>query len=142
MDFLPLVREEIDAGAELIKRLGADQTPVRVAFWLKPTDEPRWYLYLAADWVPHRSSTAGYKVVQKIVRAMDNEYLDLFKTKVISMNDPLTIAAQQFHQDYPSKSPSWYGNSEFGSELVDKVYLYPTELLEASTKPSVAASVK
>ena len=48
MDQGPLVIQEVDEGEELVRRLDR-VLPVKVAFWLKETEEGPWYLYIASD---------------------------------------------------------------------------------------------
>ena len=47
MDTELLVENKIEDGAALIRQLIRDQFEVRVAFWVKRTEEGLWYLYIA-----------------------------------------------------------------------------------------------
>ena len=59
MDQGQLVSEEIDAGAELVRRL--DQyVPVKAAFWVKDSEEGQWYLYIASDQITDTNLGAAY----------------------------------------------------------------------------------
>jgi hypothetical protein len=46
MDQNTLVSEQTESGKRLVEALAADEFDVRVAFWAKPTDEEKWFLYL------------------------------------------------------------------------------------------------
>ncbi len=48
MDQAPLVTEEIDAGADLIRQL-EKSFPLQAAFWAKDSDGGPWYLHIASD---------------------------------------------------------------------------------------------
>jgi hypothetical protein len=58
MDQTTLVTPEIDAGAELIRRLDRS-VPVRAAFWVKDSDEGQWYLYIASDQLNDQNLDVG-----------------------------------------------------------------------------------
>ena len=46
------VREQFDSGERLREALVADGFDIRVAFWAKPTDDGKWFLYLASpEWM-------------------------------------------------------------------------------------------
>ena len=48
MDQRPLVTEEIDAGADLVRAFD-QRLAVKAAFWLKASDEDYRHLYIASD---------------------------------------------------------------------------------------------
>jgi hypothetical protein len=46
-----VVREQTECGKRLIEALAAPPFAVRVAFWAKPSDDGKWFRYLAATTV-------------------------------------------------------------------------------------------
>ncbi len=65
MDQGQLVSEEIDVGAELVRRL--DQyVPVKAAFWVKASEEKQWYLYIASDQITDTNRGAAYGQVLRL----------------------------------------------------------------------------
>lgn len=69
MDQNSLVKEEIDFGADFVRRF--DQyRPVKVAFWLRKSEEPRPYLYIASDQIDRDDIRAAYADVRHVSTAM------------------------------------------------------------------------
>jgi len=46
----------------------ADGFDVRLAFWTKPTDEGKWFLYLASPVVDEKGPAAAYRLVRDVMR--------------------------------------------------------------------------
>lgn len=124
MDPKPLVTEEIDAGAELVREFDKFM-PVKAAFWLYPSEKGRWLLYIASDEIEDRTIRDGYMELVRLTESMRNPYLDLFQVKLKSGGDPLVAAIMALHQRYPGKFPIRYGERRFGKLSVDAAYLYP-----------------
>ena len=65
MDQGPLVVEETAAGAEFVRR--RDQHfPVKVAFWLKDSEEGHWLLYISSDQINDKTLDSAYGEVLRI----------------------------------------------------------------------------
>lgn len=70
MDFGPLLKEEIEAGAEFLRQFN-QYAPIKVAFWLKaPGDDVFRYLHVASDQIDETKIFVGYGVVNRIGAAM------------------------------------------------------------------------
>lgn len=131
MDQGPLVSEEIGAGAELVR--GFDKyKPVKVAFWLKASDENQRYLYISSNQIDDTNLELAYGEVLRLAGEMHNPYLDPFRVKVISGEDPLAQAATDIQKRFPATIPTRFHGTSFGGIWVDDVYIYP---------PPLAASV-
>jgi len=131
MDQGPLVSEEIDAAADLI-RVFDKIWPVKVAFWLKASDEDQRYLYIASDSIKDTNLGAAYRDVVRMVRHKPSPYLDVFRIKVIAGTNPLASAAADVIHRYPAPLATRIGGGKFGGLTVDDGYIYP---------PSVASAV-
>jgi hypothetical protein len=127
MDQGPLVREETEAGAELVRRLDTN-FPVRAAFWLKDSEEGRWYLYVASDQINDNTVRVGYGEVLRLADEMASPYLDPFQVKLIPASDPRSQAALDIHRRYPAKIATRFGGQNFGGMGVSEVYLYPASI--------------
>ncbi len=124
MDQEPLVSEEIDAGAELVRQLDK-YVPVKAAFWLKDSEEGQWYLYVASDEINDRNLDVVYGEVLRLAGQMASPDLDPFRVKLIPAGDPLAQAALDIHRRYPRPMATRFGGKSFGGMSVDGVYLYP-----------------
>ena len=54
-----MVNEQIVSGKRLIEAMRAEGLAVPIAFWAKPTEEEKWYLYLAS---PMAYEPKGHRV--------------------------------------------------------------------------------
>lgn len=127
MDNGPLVKEEIDAGRELVRRLGRIR-PVKTAFWLKASDNPFRYLYLASERNDAHKDDLTYREVLPVEREMDNPDLDGFRIKVIAADHPLARAAVEIAERYPASAGRRHGEMPFGNLYADDLYVYPLPL--------------
>ncbi|WP_165070706.1 hypothetical protein [Paludisphaera rhizosphaerae] len=116
--------EETEAGAEFIGRFDA-VIPVKVAFWLNPTEAGRWYLYIASDEFDDQNLGPGYREVLRQAKEHSNFYVDPFRVRLIPARDPRALAALDIHRRYPSQRPTRIGAGAFGGMSVDGVFIYP-----------------
>ncbi|MBL8800174.1 MAG: hypothetical protein JNM56_40200 [Planctomycetia bacterium] len=127
MDQGPLVMEEIDAGAELVRAFDK-YAPVEVAFWLKASDEEQRYLYIASDQIKDTNLGAAYGEVLRLAQRLSSPYLDPFRVKLISAANPLAQAATEIHRRFPGRLATRFGGRLWGRVSVDDVYIYPSPL--------------
>jgi hypothetical protein len=127
MDQGPLVMEEIDAGAELVR--GFDRyEPLKAAFWLKASDEDHRFLYLASERIDDTNFDVAYGEVLRLADEMRSTHLDPFRVKLIGADDPLAEAAVELHHRFPGRMATRFGGKTFGGVSVDEVYIYPLPL--------------
>ena len=124
MDQGPLVIEEANAGEEFVRRLDK-RLPVSAAFWVKDSEEERWYLYVASDEITDSNLNVAYGEVLRVAADAPSPHLDPFQVKLIPSGDPLAQAALTIHHRFPTKLATRLGSSNFGGMGVDAVYLYP-----------------
>lgn len=127
MDQNSLVGEAIEAGAELIWQFDKS-FPVRVAFWLKPEDGWRWYLFITSDRIDYSNIGDGYEKLIRITSANPTPFLDPFQVKLIPTDDPLAREAITFHQRYPGRPGTRLGSGTFGGRETEGVYIYPSPI--------------
>jgi len=127
MDTWSLVSEEIDAGAELAREFDKFK-PVSAAFWLKASDDDQRYLYVASEEIDDTNFDLAYGEVLRLAAKMHSIYLDPFRVKVISADDPLAQAAMEIHNRFPGRMATRFGGKMFGGVSVDDVFIYPSPL--------------
>jgi hypothetical protein len=132
MDQNTLVAAEVDAGAELVARFDK-YMPVSVAFWLKPTENSPWSLYIASERMDDTTLDRGYGEVLRLAGEMQTPYLDPFQVKLTRADDPLVRAVLDIHRRYPGRLPIRYGGTSLGGLSVDGVYVYPLAVTAPST---------
>src|SRR5437879_11296410 len=93
MDQDPVVSEQTESGKRLIEALAAAGFDVRVAFWAKPSDDGKWFLYLASPAVDEKGPLAAYRFVFDVLRQIPDLGIEPLEVKVIGLNDSLAQAA-------------------------------------------------
>ena len=124
MDPRPLVIDEIDAGSELVRDFDKFM-PVKAAFWLYPSSNDRWLLYIASEDIDGSSIRRGYREIWRLTNAMQNPNLDLFQIKLIGANHPLATAVLKLHERHSGTQPIRIGEATLGRMGINAAYLYP-----------------
>lgn len=127
MDQGPLVIEETDAGADLVRRFDKYAT-VKAAFWAKASEENRWYLYIASDQFDDTHLDTAYGEVLRLAAQMASPHLDPFQVKLVTTSDPLARAAMDVHRRYAGNMATQFGGKNFGGLSVEGVYIYPASV--------------
>jgi hypothetical protein len=103
----------------------------------KPTDEEKWFLYLASPMVDDKGPAAAYRLVHSIMRRTPDLWIEPLEIRVIGMNDSLTEAALEAikpkvpNSPYAIKNPKPYPGmtvlrgETLGGLSVDGAYIYP-----------------
>lgn len=132
MDNGPLVTEEIDAGAELIRQF--DQyAPIKAAFWLRASGDDARYLYLASDQVRDTNLYEAYGEVVRLIDQIDNPYLSIFRVKIIYGTNPLALSAAEINEQYPNRFGTRLKGQTLGNLIIEDVYIYPPSVLVATS---------
>jgi hypothetical protein len=124
MDQGPLVTEEIEGAAKFLAAFGK-QVPIRVAFWLKDSEEGLWFLYVASDEITDENFDVGYGKVARVARSIIDPWFDHFRVKLLGMDDPLAMAALELSRRHPGRVPLRFRDSSFGGMSVEDAYIYP-----------------
>ena len=124
MDQAPLVIDEIEAGAEFIRRLNGYQR-VAAACWLRPDEDAERYLHVALDGLTDDKIDNAYAEVLRVADEMKDHYIDPFRVKVISTDDRIAKAVLDIYRRYRAPIPTRVKGSVFGGMAVDEVYIYP-----------------
>ena len=123
MDTNPLVTEEIDTGAELAARF-RQSVPVEAAFWINPSDDGRWALYIASPEFNNANYDRGYREILRLAQEMRTPYIDPFQVRLIGTDDPLAKAADEINRKFPGPVPTRFRGTNFGGMSVEEVYIY------------------
>lgn len=146
MDQDTVVSERTESGKRLIEALVAAGLEVRVAFWAKPTDEEKWFLYLAIPIVDKEGPTAAYRQVLSVVRKVPELWIDPSEVRVVGLNDSLTEAALELVRPKVPDSPfavrnprpfpgmTRFGGATLGGVDIDGAYIYPLQSVVPAKK--------
>lgn len=137
MDQNSVVNGQTECGNRLIAALAAAGFDVQVAFWAKPTDEGKWFLYLSTPIVDEQGPAAAYRLVHRILRQTPDLWIEPLAIRVVGLNDSLAKAASELAQPTVPESPLAVRNpkpypgmtqldgSTLGGVSIDGAYIYP-----------------
>lgn len=123
MDNGPLVKEEIEAGATFAREFDR-YMPLKAAFWLKSSDDYR-YFYLTSDRIDDSTMGDAYREVVRLAQQLRLSDLDMFRIKVVAGDDPMAEAAAEQIRKYPDSTGKRFGYRTFGERFFEDGYLYP-----------------
>jgi hypothetical protein len=124
MDKGPLVNEQINAGVRFLAEF-QNYLPIQSAFWLKESENGRWYLYVASDQITDENFDVVYGEVGRLAEVIRDPNFDVFQVKVIGADDSLAKAVLEMQKRYPGRSPLRFHDKTFGGHNFEEVYVYP-----------------
>jgi hypothetical protein len=137
MDQDSVVVDQVDAGKRLMAALEAKGFEIRLAFWAKPSDEGKWYLYLASPFVSQKGPLEAYRFVLEVIGNLPDLWIDFFDIKVLGLDDSLTKAGMALMKPKVSSDPfavkppkpfpgmTRFNGSNLGGLSVDGATFYP-----------------
>jgi hypothetical protein len=124
MDTITLVDRQIEEGQILLDRLTAAEVAIKATWWVKPTDEDRWSLYVVTSLVDQMGLISAYRRVNDVRRSLGDFQITSSDIKLIGEN---ASAAQEMigRQDLmPGRLLSPTAPRMIGGIPVDEVYVY------------------
>ncbi len=127
MDQNLLVTEQIDEGRKIVDRCVAAGIDVPAAFWLRPSEDGHWYLYIATKVVEDKGLAAAFKaVLGEIRRLSPPPSLDsLGDLKVIGSTNPITEDVLNIQSRYVTSLATRYRGNQLGNVSIEEAYIYP-----------------
>ncbi len=126
MDNITLVESQIEDGRTLLAELEQRGFPVKAACWLKTTDDPQWFLYIATPIVEKQRGAKPYEQIQAIVREIPQPFwIEPLDVKLIGATEPITKAVLEMLRRYPGKRPIHYTGEHLGDASIEGAYIYP-----------------
>jgi hypothetical protein len=125
MDQITLVDRQIEDGQKLLLQLARDGLDVTAAFWLRPSDENWWHLYIASKQVDEQGPTAAYRKVQMSLHRLPGLSISLADIKLIETRDPLTHDIMKIRKRYTGAAPIRFGGAQLGDILIEEALIYP-----------------
>ena len=121
-----------------LDRQDAGRLPGQGACWIKFEEERRWYLYISAETLDRLDSIAGYGVIQRFTRELNNPFLDLVRTKLVRPGDPIVPAVEEIQERFQGYLPMNYNGDYLARIPIDGAYIYATAAQVAD--PALAPS--
>jgi hypothetical protein len=123
-----LLVEQKDDGQRLVEQLVRDGFEVRASFWLKPSEESAWQLYLALPLVdpsnPSNLSTA-YRKVYSSLSKLPSPWVSFSDIKLIDESSPIAQAAVEVRDRRVAPGATIYRGKSLGGITIGEAYIYP-----------------
>jgi hypothetical protein len=128
MDTESLVEERVNDGQKVIAILLAGGFPVTAAFWLKATENDKWYFYVASAVVDDEGLAKAYRKLHPLVRVLPQPcWVDPLEIKLIGPSNPIAkdVLAAQARAGGPGVSPLRWRGKRLGTVSIEEAYFYP-----------------
>jgi hypothetical protein len=120
-----LVDNQIDDGREVVERLASNGFDVTAAAWVKPSEDDRWFLYIASKEVDAKGLTAAFGALRVAMEGMNEPWLSVFEVKFIRTTDPITKDLLDIQRRHPGPFARRSRPPRLGDLATDEVYVYP-----------------
>ena len=125
MDQELLVKSMIDDGQKLIDQLVRDGFPVRVALWVKSSEDGAWSFYLASPEVDLENPGDAYRRVYTSLSKVPNCSISLSEIKLVNGTNPVARAAVSLRDGHAGTAPTRFHGERLGNLSVEEAYVYP-----------------
>jgi hypothetical protein len=125
MDQISLVDRRIDDGQKLVLQLARDDFKVTAAFWLKPSEDNWWNLYIATKAVDENGPAMAYRALQKSQQQLIGTTISLVDVKLIGASNPITRDVLKIQRQYSGSAPIRFGGARLGNVSVEEALIYP-----------------
>ena len=121
-----MVNGKLEGGRHLIDALRAKDCGIEVAFWVKESDEEKWFLYLASPCVDEKGPGEAYRLIHAILHHAPEWGIDPFEVMVVGSGNPMAQAAVTMVKSKMYLGITRLGRSVLGRVSVDGAYVYPS----------------
>src|SRR5438309_1912675 len=128
MDTDTLVENRIDYGQKIVEELPQHGFEVMAAFWVKASENGKWYFYIVSPVVDAEGLTKAYRLLHPAVRAMPQPFwIDPLQIKLIGPSNPLArdVMAILSRVSGPRVGPIRWKGTYLGNLSIEGAYLYP-----------------
>jgi len=128
MDTITLGTERIDDADRLIKQLPQAELEAMAAFWLKSTENDKWYFYLVSPVAETTALPQAYGRLHTLIRQMPPPFsIDPLEVRLIGPTNPIARDVLDILRRIPGPQPCpiRWGGIRLGNVSIDGAYLYP-----------------
>ncbi len=126
MDTAVLVEKLIKDGRLLVDKLLKSGFNLIAAFWIKPVDDERWYLYLISGSVDQIGLKAAYSAVGEQLQSIPDCWISPTQIKLIDERNKIALDVVRFLNLFPGRRPNPLLLNSVGSISIDEFHLlYP-----------------
>jgi hypothetical protein len=135
MDQRPLVENQIDDGFKLARTLVAEGFDVAAAFWVCPSEDGEWVLYLASRMVDESGPSVAYRKVADALRTLEDPWVSMSEIKVIGERNPITQDVLGIMRKHPGPMATRSRRPLLGKMEIEEAYIYPPLQATARREP-------
>lgn len=128
MDTDTLVRELIDAGQKLAEELPQRGFDVSAAFWIKASENEKWYFYIVSPMVDSKGLAQAYRMLHPLVRGLPQSFwINPLEIRLIGPSNPIAKDVLDIHKGTagPPVSPIRWSGRRLGDVSIETAYIYP-----------------
>jgi hypothetical protein len=128
MDPDTLVSPPFDEGQKLIEELSQRGFPVTAAFWIKASENGKWYFYIVSPAVDDEGLAQAYRRLHPLVWALPQRFrIDPLAIKLIGPANPIAQDVLAIHArgSGPRGGRIRWGGKRVGHVSIEDAYLYP-----------------
>jgi hypothetical protein len=126
MDTYALVEEMIEEGRRFVAQLRLKRFDTTAAFWVKTSDEGRWFLYVASKAFDERGPAAAYRDAYSILREMQPSWLSMSEIKLVGADNPIARDVVALRDRHTGRIPARYRGPTVGNLTIEEAYIYPS----------------
>jgi hypothetical protein len=123
-----LVSNLVGDGQRLVDELPRSGFAVAAAFWLKASEDCKWYFYIVSPSVDSDGLAKAYRRLHPLVRNLSAPVeIDPLEIKLIGPSNPIArdVVAVLGRFTGTSRLPILWGGKELGNVSIEEAYLYP-----------------
>ena len=125
MDTQTLVDDKIHDGQRFITLLVRNNFDVKVACWVKTSEEDDWFLYVASGEVDKKGLAAAYREAYRVLGTLDTPWITASQLKLVRSDDPIVADVQETQHLLTAAFPAISHRPQLGDLSTQEVYIYP-----------------
>jgi len=124
MDTQALVDDRIHAGQRFITLLYLKNFDVKVACWVKTSEEGEWFLYIASGEVDRKGLAEAYREAYRVLEELDVPWIAASQLKLVRSDDPIVADVQETQHPLTAAFPTVSHRPQLGDISTQEVYIY------------------
>jgi hypothetical protein len=125
MDTQTLVDDKIHAGLRFITLLVRNNFDVKVACWVKTSEEDDWFLYVASGEVDKKGLAEAYREAYRALEVLDTPWITASQLKLVRSDDPIVADVKETQHLLTAAFPTISHRPQLGDLSTQEVYIYP-----------------
>jgi hypothetical protein len=134
LDYEPLVEQKIEAGRQFLQDCSKKRRVV-AACWVKESDLPSWYLFVALEGIGDMNKNDGLDIILAPFHGSQPGYLSSRYVRLVSETHPMVTEISMIYAKYPAPCDTWYRGPVFAGMGTDNVFIYAPQTLVKKAKP-------